>query len=251
MIRELIPRSCLCRLFILLSLLGASCVAQQQPANEEYRVYEAVLKLINSIPTSDPHVAIYDRTLSSHCGGDADNPVLAKGCTFLWVKPDTDQDVERMLRRGFHGLESSTWKNFKLRNATSTTLHDPLSTPWKHRFTGPDAPADGSPEWQSPDLTIYLSQVGFNSKKTEAIVYVLTFSYVGRAETSGDYLRLRLGADKSWALAGQVSYLTRGNTLSASLSSARNTSTLARRQRERKAGHPASLAELRQLPELQ
>jgi len=192
--------------------------AQEQPSNEEYRVYEAALNLIDSSPKADLHVAIYARTLNGSCDGDGNNPVLAKGCTFLWVKPDTSDDVEQKLRARFHGLERSTWKHFKASNAASITLHDPLSTPWKHRFVETSTPVDGSTEWDSPDMTIFLSSVGFNSKKTEAIVYVLVFSYLDRTATTGDYLRFRLGPDKTtWTLAGRVSYLIRNDDAFASL----------------------------------
>ena len=193
-------------------------LANGRPVNEEYRVYEAVLKLMDTIPKQDPHVAINDRTLTSKCAAEGDNPVLAKGCTFLWVKPDTDEDVERTLRRRFHGLRRSTWKNFKANNASSVTLHDPISAPWKHRITGSYTPAELSGEWAEPDMTIYLSRVGFDSKKTEAIVYVLVFSYVGRMAATGDYLRFLMGADKQWTLAGRVSYLIQDSDLVASLS---------------------------------
>ena len=117
--------------------------------------------------------------------------------------------MEEKLRTRFHGLERSTWKNFVKSNAASITLHDPLTTPWKHRFMGTSAPVDGSKEWDSPDMTIFLSRVGLNSKKTEAIVYILAFSYLDRTATTGDYLRFRIGPDKTWTLAGRVSYLIR------------------------------------------
>jgi len=191
--------------------------AQEQPTTEEYRVYEAALKLMDSTPKADLHVVIYDRTLSETCDAGGENPVLANGCTFFWVKPDTSDDVEQKLRARFHGLERSTWKNFKTSNAASITLHDPLSTPWKHRFTGTSTPVDGSKEWDSPDMTIFLSRVGFNSKKTEAIVYVLAFSYLDRTATTGDYLRFRAGPDKTWILAGRVSYLMRDDNAFARL----------------------------------
>ncbi len=202
-------------LFVLTALSIGS--AQERPVNEEYRVYEAVLKLMDTIPKEDPHVAIYQQTLTTKCAIQDETPIFAKGCSFLWVKPDTDEDVERTLRNRFHGLHGSTWKNFKANNATSITLHDPIAAPWKHRFTGPYAPAELSGEWSSPDMTIYLSRVGFDKKQTEALVYVLVFSYVGRAATTGDYLRFRQGADKQWTLAGRVSYLKQDNSLAASL----------------------------------
>jgi hypothetical protein len=216
----------------LLFVVAACCIglAQEQPADEEYRVYEAVLKLMDTIPKQDPHVAIYHRTLTSRCGLADEIAVFAKGCSFFWVKPDTDEDVERNLRSRFHGLHRSTWKSFKASNATSINLHDPISAPWKHKFTGPYAPssepttdaleappADFFDEWASPDMTIYFSRVGFDKKKTEALVYVLVFSYVGRAATTGDYLRFRREANQDWTLAGRVSYLKQDSSLTASL----------------------------------
>jgi hypothetical protein len=191
--------------------------AQDQSSNEEYRVYEAALRLMDATPKADLHVAIYDRTLSEKCDAGADAPVFANGCTFFWVKPDTSDDVEQKLRTRFHGLERSTWKNFKTSNAASIPLHDPLTTPWKHRFMGTSAPVDGSKEWGAPDMTVFLSRVGFNSKKTEAIVYILAFSYLDRTATTGDYLRFRMGPDKTWTLAGRVSYLIRDDNAFAEL----------------------------------
>ena len=207
-----------------LFVLAASCAArgQEQPVDEEYRVYEAVLKLMNTIPKQDPHVAIYERTLTSKCAVNDEIPVFAKGCSFFWVKPDTDEIVEQNLRSRFHGLHRSTWKNFKASNATSITLHDPITAPWKHKFIGPVTPAEFSDEWASPDMTIYFSRVGFDKGKTEALVYVLVFTYLDQdatalSPTTGDYLRLRRGADKQWALAGRVSYLKQDQNLTASL----------------------------------
>jgi hypothetical protein len=66
-------------------------------------------------------------------------------------------------------------------------------------------------------MTIFLSRVGFNSKKTEALVYVLVFSYLDRTATTGDYLRFRAGPDKTWTLAGRVSYLSRDDDAFAEL----------------------------------
>lgn len=191
---------------------GGKAYAQVVVPTEEYRVYETALQLMDSIPKTDLHAVIYDRTLNGSCDGTSDIPVLANGCTFLWVNPDTAESVEKLLRTRMHGLSRSTWKTFKATNAASISLHDPLATPWKHRFTGKNSQPDGSKEWEAPDMTIFLSRVGFNAKKTEAIVYVLVFSYVGQAATSGDYLLFRsnqgTGESKRWSLAGRVKYFS-------------------------------------------
>jgi hypothetical protein len=213
-------RSRLCHLLMVILFLGiaGSAFAQKHVSDEEYRVYEAALGSLESIPKTDPHVVIYDRTLTSKCDTDGENPVLANGCTFLWVRPDTAADVEQLLRARWHGLSKSTWKDFLARNAKSIALHDPIVTPWKHRLTGSQMPEDASKEWASPDLTIFFSRVGFNSHKTEAIVYVLVFSYVKQVATTGDYLRFHMDRYKKWQLVGRVNYFAGQHKLLARLS---------------------------------
>src|SRR5208282_2935537 len=137
------------------------------------------------MPKKDLHVTIYKVTLNSKCGEDAYPSPLSNGCTFLWMKPDTANSVKGLLRGEWADMENSTWSDFEGKNAVSANLHEPISTPWNHKLIGPaDEPSKG---WESPDLTIFLSRVGFNQKKTEAVVYVLTFSYTGRVATAGDY----------------------------------------------------------------
>jgi len=209
---------------------------------EEYRIYEAALAALDPAADASLRVAIYHRTLNGSCGKDAGNPVLVKGCTFLWVKPDKPAQVEQMLRKRWRKFSKSAWKDFLAKNRSSVALHEPIKTPWEHWLFGGDAPEVnfGEPpakvretgaaagggeapaealrgEERNADRAIYLSRVGINSKRTDAILYVLVFSYDGSVAASGDYLRLRAkqpkgklgdGDKREWYLAGRVNYFT-------------------------------------------
>lgn len=210
----------------LLVVLGGALYAATapQPGGEEYRVYEAALAQLDSPAKPQLHVAIYHRTLSGNCDPHAQNPVLIKGCSLLWIKPQVPGDVRAMLRARWHHFSKGAWKSFVQRNQASVELHEPIATPWKHRLVGGAIPAVGDASaarpgksdaaWQRPDMTIYLSRVGFNSKQTDAVVYVLVFSYLDGAAVSGDYLHFRApkhdkGA-KNWSLAGRFNYFSSG-----------------------------------------
>lgn len=196
--------------FLLAALISTPTHAQNQlePSADENGVYEAVLGLMDHFPIEDPHVTIFGVTLNSKCGEAADPLPLANGCTFLWIKPDTASTVKKILHEEWGDLENSTWSDFEAKNAASVRLKEPLATPWKHKLIFPeDQP---SKEWDSPNLTIFLSRVGFNQKKSEAVVYVLIFSYMDQVETAGDYFLFRIGKNGHWEPNGRVTYFSKG-----------------------------------------
>jgi len=196
-------------LMVALSAETATAHAQSgpQPGSAEYQVYEAVLGLIDHIPAPDPHVTIYDTTLNSLCGEAAYPAPLANGCTFLWMKPDTPATIEQMLRQDYPDLDSSTWADFVTKNAASVRLHEPIVTPWKHELVG--VGGNPSKEFENPDITLFLSRVGFNQTGTEAVVYVLTFSYLKQLSTEGDYFVFRKEKSGRWEPHDRLTYFTK------------------------------------------
>ncbi|HXJ86808.1 MAG TPA: hypothetical protein VMS18_08345 [Candidatus Binatia bacterium] len=175
-------------------------------------MYEAVLGLMDHIPKKEPRVSIFAVTLNSKCGEAAYPAPLMDGCSFLWRKEDNSSGIKQLLRNEWRGMDDSTWSDFEVKNTESVNLHEPLSTPWKHKFI---APGDGpEKEWESPDMTIFLSRVGFNGKKTEAIVYVLVFSYMDKVATSGDYFLFRVNKSGEYKPEGRVRYLESGGEAS-------------------------------------
>ncbi len=195
---------------ILITLISIPAKAQNQreSSSDENGVYEAVLGLMDHIPIEDPHVTIFGMTLNSKCGEEAYPSPLANGCTFLWMKPDTANSVKKLLHEEWGDFENPTWSDFEAKNAASVRLQEPIATPWKHKLVFPgDGPSKG---WESPNLTIFLSRVGFNQKKTEAVVYVLIFSYMNQVETAGDYFLFRIGKTGHWEPNGRVTYFSKG-----------------------------------------
>lgn len=192
-------------LVTVLGTISLPCWAQQpEVSQDEYRVYDAVLGLMDQMPKPDLRVTIFNLTLNGK-SGEAAYPVLANGSTFLWIKPDDAKSVNNLLRDQWGETDSATWADFVEKNAESGHLKEPISTPWKHKLVGPgDEPTK---DWQSPDLTLFLSRVGFNRDKTEAVVYVLMFSYIDQLSTEGDYFLFRLSKTAKWEPNGRVTYI--------------------------------------------
>jgi hypothetical protein len=196
---------------LLVTVLGAisvPCSAQKQSevSPDEYRVYAAVFGLMDRMPKPDLRVTIFSVTLNSKCGEAASPTPLANGCTFLWMKPDNASKVKNLLCSQWGEMDSATWSDFEGKNAESVHLHEPLSTPWKHKLLG--AGDETTKDWQAPDLTLFLSRVGFNRSKTEAVVYVLMFSYMDQVATAGDYFLFRLSKTGKWEPNGRVTYFS-------------------------------------------
>lgn len=163
---------------------------------------------MDQMPKKDARISIYNVTLNGKCGASDDFVPLANGCSFLWVKPDDANSVKRLLRNEWQNLDNATWLDFEAKSAASVHLQDPIVTPWKHKLVGPED--DSGKDAQSPDLIIFVSRVGFNQKKTEAIVYVLIFSYMDQVSTAGDYFLFRMNKAGQWEPNGRITYFTLG-----------------------------------------
>lgn len=179
--------------------------AEDQPAvpDTAYRVYNAMLDLMQ-FPKKDLHMLIADTTLNFRCGEDSGTPVLMNGCSGMRLPPSEPGDIMQLLQKSWPDMETATWENFLEQNADSAKLHDAFSTSWKHKVA--DLKDSRTGEWASPDLVVFFSSVGFNMKRTEAVVYCLTFSYMDNVPTEGDYFLFR--ADNGeWKPKGRVTYI--------------------------------------------
>ncbi len=201
----------LARIIVALVLSCASCAsasAQNRPEvpPDEYKVYEAVLDLMSEMPKPDVRVTISNTTLNSKCGEEASPIPTVNGCGFLWIQPDDANSLRNLLFENGAPMDNATWADFVKKNAESSVLHEPIKTPWKHKLIGPGNEPDK--DWQSPDLGIFLSRVGFNATKSEAVVYVLAFSYMKDVSTEGDYFVFSLDKTGKWQPQGRVAYFT-------------------------------------------
>jgi hypothetical protein len=177
-------------------------------SDEEYRVYSAVLNDV-AFPKENPHALIFGDTLNFRCGEDSGNPILVNGCSGMIVPPDTPAKIGELLRQKWSNLAEPTWADFEKKNMESARLRDSIVTSWKHMVVGQDIRGDDAKEWESPDCTFYVSRVGFDPQKAEAIVFVFLASYMDNVPSSGNYFLLRLNKAKAWRPDGRVQYFVR------------------------------------------
>ena len=177
---------------------------QTEISAEEYQVYNAVLGLIQ-LPKEDAHVVINDKTLNLQCGEKSENPVLLNGCSPMRVSNESLEEIKDFLGDNWPDLNKFTAHDFSKKNQVSARIRDRISTPWKHLLVGDDIKASELKEWDSPDMAFFASRVGFNPQNTEAIIYLLDFSYIENVPTEGDYFLFRR-VGKEWQPKGRITY---------------------------------------------
>lgn len=214
------PQSRILPFLLLLGLIAIALVLvvlvpnQRGALEQDYRVYEALFQLMTRLPKEDPQVAIYSRTLNANCGLERENllPTM-NNCGWFWIEPDTVKEIERLLAESWPTMRAATWLDFRAKTGASVGLVDRISTPWRHTVIGP---ADA--KWQSKshaqdehwDLILFVSRVGFNPGRTEAMVYVLMFSYIDEIRSGGDYFLFRRSVSGRWEPAGRIVYMRQG-----------------------------------------
>jgi len=202
-------------LTLVLLVASVAASAQTSPsaaddaAVEDYRVYDVVLDQVE-LPKEDLHFLILDDTLNFKCGEDSGNPILLNGCSGMIMPPatTTPEQIGQFLRQNWPRLDKTTWEDFERRNANSAKLRDSFVTPWKHLLEGQDVPEDKSKEWDSSDGAFYFSRVGFNSKRTEALVFAFFASYMKGVGSTGYYFLMRRDTGKEWKLDGRLQMFT-------------------------------------------
>jgi hypothetical protein len=177
---------------------------------DDYAVYNAVLGDIQFSrlkPENQIHALIASDTLNLTCGEQSQNPIMLDNCSPMLVPPTTKDNLHTMLAAEFQ-FRDATWSDLLSQNAKSWRLQDQFKTKWAHGLTGTgvDSALLSAPEWKNPDCAFYLSRVGFDEAKKEALVFVFFSSYLDRAPSSGDYFLLRRREDAKWRIDGRMNY---------------------------------------------
>ncbi|MGA7852589.1 MAG: hypothetical protein WCA15_04625 [Candidatus Acidiferrales bacterium] len=202
----------------LLMLWGATArfvpAAQEQPTalvpSDDYAVYNAVLGNVQFSqlkPENQVHALIVNDTLNLNCGEQSQNPIMLNNCSPMLMPPATADDLRTMLAAEFR-FRDATWSDLLHQNEKSWRLQDQFKTSWAHGLTGTgvDPASLSSPEWKTPDCAFYFSRVGFDEKRTEAIVFVFFASYMDRAPSSGDYFLVHQSRKAGWKIDGRMNY---------------------------------------------
>jgi hypothetical protein len=186
--------------FAMVLLLGTSAVvaAQQILTDPAYSAYNAVFADMQ-FPKRDPLILIIATTQSTQCGDQGTGMVLINGCG-MWAPPQTAAAVHDVLRKDWPRMYDSTWTNFLQVNKTQLPLQNRVNPPWRHEFRNfTNEPA----ATEKPDGVVLLSAVGFNSDRSQAIVYVLFLSYMEGATTSGNLFLLKKTPSGLWQIDGR------------------------------------------------
>ena len=192
--------SALLWLYVLATPLRATAQNNTAQSTEETQIYNAVFALMK-VPKAEPKVLISSVTLNSGCGETSGNPVLLNNCG-IFAPPTTADGLETLLRQQTPTLASTTWLSFIHQNARSETLSDQFKTPWPHVVA--EVSNSSSSPWKAIDGAIFLSRVGFSTDRTQAVVYVLFFSYMPGVPTSGNFFLFHLDGSGAWQPIGRV-----------------------------------------------
>lgn len=192
-------------LIISFGICVRSSQAQTDITSMDYQVYDAVLDLMQ-FPMQAPHIVIADTTLNSGCGDKSNNPVRMNDCG-IWSPESSAKELGALLHQSIPQMDSTTWNNLISKNAASTKLQDNLKSPWPHKVRDIATKSTEGEDWSSPNGIILFSQIGFNDKKDEALVYVLFLSYMKGAPTSGNFFLFRKDQAEQWMPAGRVTYM--------------------------------------------
>jgi hypothetical protein len=179
--------------------------AQEEVRTEEYAVYNALLSNIAE-PKENARMLIVDQTLDLKCGASADAPILMNGCGGMLMPPDSPDGLHRLLQDRLPHLQEGTWADLRQMNSHSYKLQDRFHTSWAHHFVDSEKSDHDAGAWKWADVAFYLSRVGLNTQKTEAVVFVFLASYTQGVPSSGDYFLFRINKDHQWQPEGRVQY---------------------------------------------
>lgn len=172
------------------------------PVSPDFQIYNGVLALMQ-FPKQDPRIIIADTTLNSGCGEGSGNPVLLNGCGI--IAASAVAEVGTLVTKSLPQLSPTTWQDLFAQSTSSTKLHDAFQSPWPHAVVDISAPR--SDPWKSPDGAILFSRIGWNKEHTQALVYVLFFSYIKGLPTSGNFFLFPVNSGSQWEPTGRVTYM--------------------------------------------
>jgi hypothetical protein len=168
----------------------------EKASSDELVVYAAILDSLSQL-NANSHILIADKTSTFMCGESAGNGLSIAGCNGLRNSNETPSDRMAIVKRDLPELQKDTLGEFLNANQQYVSItHKISSSANYYLFNDPEKPKD----WKYSFL-VYLSRVGFNRERTEALVNIGIFSYADSSLSEGHYVVLRKTAGK-WTLGG-------------------------------------------------
>ena len=152
---------------------------------------------------------ITQRTATFRCGPSPKFETLnVSGCSGMRLKDQSPQQVLSHLRGAFK-VDDHLLADLESKSERSTRITEPLSIPLKY-FAWGDESGPVPRDLGNPQLSVKMSRVGFNQKRTEAVAYIAWLYAPPDRTFFGEYVHLKRGPT-GWAVAKRESWW-RSNT---------------------------------------
>jgi hypothetical protein len=212
----------MCRLLLLclIAAVASHLALSQEPSartvpsatQDAYAVYATAINgLFDDRAFRDRKLLIENQTVSFECGKNSCNRLdVGKGCSGMREPAQSPDLVAMQFRQTMTTLEPSTWDDFKQKNEHCSALQNdfPLKRDYlwmenstKQAIIGKHPAADLTEEqqaaWSQYDK-VFLSEPGFNSDRTQALLYLGVacheqcswFGYLLLGKVNGDWTAL-------------------------------------------------------------
>ncbi len=159
-------------------------------------VYGAILDWIGT-PGGHERILIAESTSTFACGGTICNGFSMGGCNGLRLAGESPAQQLQIVKRDIPLLRLETLDSFEKRNQQCASIRGPIPTSADYRYLNdPGIPKD----WKYTYL-VYVSRVGFNADRAQALVDLSTFSAADGTKSGGAYVSLSKLSGK-WEVGG-------------------------------------------------
>lgn len=188
---------------------SASAAPAPTTGQDTYAVYAAAVNgLFDDKALKDRKLLIENKTVSFECGANSCNRLdVGNGCSGMREPKQYPDQVAMQFRQTMTQLEPSTWEDFKKNNEHCSPLQNEF--PLKHEYLwmenstkqamigkrpATDLTEQEQAAWSQYDK-VFLSQPGFNSDHTQAVLYLGVacheqcswFGYLLLAKVNGEW----------------------------------------------------------------
>jgi hypothetical protein len=209
-----LARSLIC-LFLLL-LIGLVPEQQPEPVRDgaeaareksEYEVYSAALGQMK-IDGEGRHILIGERTSSFSCDSSDSSGLVVNECSGMRQRDQSPRQALKEYCSTFKGVLDSTLEDFETVNQNGHALKPGFSLKGKYALYGQEHPDGDWKAWGQPDFAVYVSRAGFDTEKSQALVYIAAVSWTDTSLSGGQYVFLQKNknawkikdASKTWEM---------------------------------------------------
>jgi len=177
-------------------LMAQSSKEPAQLTSDELGIYVAFLDSYTKLGR-DSRPLIANSTATLACDKSSCDGFLMGSCNGLRTEGETPSEGMRIVKRDLDKLQPGTIDSFLKLNQNCVPIHDKIPASVRYYlFSDPEIPKD----WKYTFL-VYFSRVGFNTERTQALIYVGLASSSDARDSGGNcFLFSKVG--EKWLLGG-------------------------------------------------